>query len=1600
MADAREEGDTGEVKGSGEGSGGEAGAKPKMRHAYTVALIAGINADLADLKEFVASGGLAGFQALDAAQIAAAPEDEILAEQAAQLEEGAAVPPELLAAQFRNVVSRLPPEEQPPQSAESDDPADRLMCVADGPRLFHLCFEFPRDMAVAEAIMEFPGLLDAVVLLSPCPPPSQDSEANGTAESEEPQSEPTEEEKAALAEARAAGQRRELFFRDLQRVAQEQRQGGNNLANCIFTTAVLGSDPRASLSAIGRALLTPVRARLEYMAWRAGLKFVSTSPGTVDLRHYFQSLSGVPSSCTSVAIILNALLEQVALQNCEQQLAPVDDASLEAEARAVRVRMLEALDLGVHNLAAPIAPPQERPQPGRPGIPIFLAEDVQLQLQRLSEPGQDAAAVEALTHAEEKVTHTLPLAAILPEVHPPAPSIDERSVGLEATELLPVAPANMTLDEVKRALVIVEFEDMTGFTSGPDGLPSDVDGWRAAEVSLEPFKYREEHGNGAMTEVLMEATRPSLGSGPTVLSRYYPREDLVLVAVCNEVPFTRTAQFDIRSTIAGFTGFAQWLAARFANKQRRESEEAAERAAAEVAAEKEREIGIGMAPADEADTETPETSETLGNGARPASAPLPGEKPGVSVFYEMDAERAALFDRGQTAFLGSGEQINIGETSRGKYVSLNARSHRLHLREDRSEGASNSCYLASLSFADGAIAFARRQTADAGSAPQQAGAAPALQGPQGLTVVSLGLRDGLLITVRSDGMVWQSRPLPRSRSQLDWKSFTNKTDTAAKPRGQLTLHGDVSQCVSSDADVKSTAVLKDGSVVLWRQDGDCDLLMTDGSCATSLGPGCGFLWTNTRGQRQIRGVPGAAGPLAAPPVAVRREVVYQSGDVVTSRSDRVMTVQRLDGTLIVQHADRTQMVTYPASENRAGVEIHVGVIRMGLVKLGPGDSERTVKAEDGSVISITGHVMELRRPDGSVLQVNTKGGKVVFYTNGIPVKEQPPAESKRGAVAAAVTAAGGGDGPDSGKKGQSKAPSAAGGEEDDEGKSVRSARSGRSGRTGRGGEGPPEGLGPGVYGMSLVTGSFLTEDYTGNVFSLSGKGEMKNSIAGVARLKQRNADNISAADAARNKMAQESGGMDDLRPPSPVVELPPGPRLEPVRLFCLRRDGTGYELVHTRVAERRLQQARKVGSAVVEEHFGTATTFTALRPDRRQEPPAAIADALIPAALRPGGLNPPSAGPRRIAFSALRLTLLPPTTPQRMAQLRTLVSRHQQWRGEEEQQANALYVEDTRAAEGVELERNIQERIAKARKDVGHPPARPVARSSPRAAAVTTPHPPNDPRAAPVPGTGGSHVRGGSRIRAGQTIPPVPPSVPDATSHSSRVTRVEGVGVVFACMPGVADFGAVRARLVYRLELQLLNTSVDYAKFRLRQPKASNLSVIYDPAQVAAGMSVTLTVEVRARGVGDINDELYVLSEVDSFPVPIRATVLGDGAGDPRLPEDTCSSNPAVQVSGQIERAFTLSRARAEQGATSGGLSHGSQPLEGLLSGVTLGELQKTGRALRVAEAEQEQRRVDPNASEGPNKLQTVMGKVSSVSVLRSLTGYGIIRPGTKKSGV
>jgi len=362
-----------------------------MRHAYTVALIAGIDVSAQDLEDFVAGGGLAGFNVLTAAEVAAAPEDEALAAEAAQVEEGAEIPPALLAAQLKNVLARPGPEEEISGDTESDDPAERLMCVEGGPRQFHLCFDFPKDMAVVEAMMAHPGLLDAVVLLAPCP-------ADPDADAAEPE-ELSDEEKAERAEIRLAGQRREQLFQQMRQVCGEQRLGVNAMGDTVFTTALLAEEPRASLSAIARAVLSPVRARIEYTIWRASIPFVSTEPRPVDLRHYFHALSSVPPGCTSVPLVLNALLEQVSLLAGGGTTSTADADA--APARAERNRMLAALDAGIYALAAPLAPPIQRPAPARPSIPIYMAGDAQMQ--RLSEPSQTPADIQSLTLREEKV---------------------------------------------------------------------------------------------------------------------------------------------------------------------------------------------------------------------------------------------------------------------------------------------------------------------------------------------------------------------------------------------------------------------------------------------------------------------------------------------------------------------------------------------------------------------------------------------------------------------------------------------------------------------------------------------------------------------------------------------------------------------------------------------------------------------------------------------------------------------------------------------------------------------------------------------------------------------------------------------------------------------------------------------------------------------------------------------------------------------------------------------------------------------------------------------------------------------------------------------
>jgi hypothetical protein len=134
------------------------------------------------------------------------------------------------------------------------------------------------------------------------------------------------------------------------------------------------------------------------------------------------------------------------------------------------------------------------------------------------------------------------------------------------------------------------------------------------------------------------------------------------------------------------------------------------------------------------------------------------------------------------------------------------------------------------------------------------------------------------------------------QKRLDWAAHAAKMDTVPKPKGQLTVEGDVALSVADRAAVTSCALVGEGNVVLWRADGECEIQMPNSCCAESLGPGCGWLWTNSKGQRQIRGAPKARAPVPAPPVKVEKRAQPESGDIMVSRGDLVLTVTRRDGT--------------------------------------------------------------------------------------------------------------------------------------------------------------------------------------------------------------------------------------------------------------------------------------------------------------------------------------------------------------------------------------------------------------------------------------------------------------------------------------------------------------------------------------------------------------------------------------------------------------------------------------------------------------------------------------------------------------------------------
>lgn len=195
--------------------------------------------------------------------------------------------------------------------------------------------------------------------------------------------------------------------------------------------------------------------------------------------------------------------------------------------------------------------------------------------------------------------------------------------------------------------------------------------------------------------------------------------------------------------------------------------------------------------------------------------------------------------------------------------------------------------------------------------------------------------------------------------------------------------------------------------------------------------------------------------------------------------------------------------------------------------------------------------------------------------------------------------------------------------------------------------------------------------------------------------------------------------------------------------------------------------------------------------------------------------------------------------------LRDCLNRHQQWRVEQQQIGDAHYIADPRSEDATQREKALQERILEIRKQAHVMPPAFGKRSARHMHGSSTA---NTPMAsvAPAPALAFANDAGPSQIGAQPTGLTEALSIHAGTAMESRPsTKGTGVdedsseeedapgrGAIFHSYPPAVRFGPVPAGCVYRFKVTLLNAGVDYSKYRIRQPRLSNVSVVYTPCQV------------------------------------------------------------------------------------------------------------------------------------------------------------------------
>ena len=225
--------------------------------------------------------------------------------------------------------------------------------------------------------------------------------------------------------------------------------------------------------------------------------------------------------------------------------------------------------------------------------------------------------------------------------------------------------------------------------------------------------------------------------------------------------------------------------------------------------------------------------------------------------------------------------------------------------------------------------------------------------------ISVSTLSGVQATVRGGAVpVWMQQPGNASGHAKGKAADSEWADGYKKLQEEAAAKGDERE----DAAVSSKGVLRGGAVVVRKTDGTAECMMPDG-CHGEL-TATGWEWTNSKGQKQGDDprFPGERQRRDA--IRVVSSVDGLTGDVCRTREDGVIVVDRPDGTRLTQHADGTRIVTLEGGET---ISTSAGFPD---VKMGSGGNV-SVTFTDGTVASVMGNGSEvhIKRPDGSVMTI-------------------------------------------------------------------------------------------------------------------------------------------------------------------------------------------------------------------------------------------------------------------------------------------------------------------------------------------------------------------------------------------------------------------------------------------------------------------------------------------------------------------------------------------------------------------------------------------------------------------------------------------------------